>query len=152
MEAAINGLPALAVSLASYDPNSDFGPAAEVAAAVARTVRVCGLPAGVFLNVNVPPRPDAARREVRLTRLGRRVYRDVLLRREDPRGRPYYWIGGDPPTGEPDPDTDIWALEHELVSITPVHMDMTAYSLLEEKDEWRCRLLKELSREPGGER
>ncbi|NPV07413.1 MAG: 5'/3'-nucleotidase SurE [Anaerolineae bacterium] len=150
MEATINGLPAIAVSLASYNSELDFGPAAEVAAAVAETAHVCGLPPDVFLNVNVPPGPEAARRDVRLTRLGRRVYRDVLLRREDPRGRPYYWIGGDPPTGEPEPDTDIWALEHGLVSITPIHMDMTAYPLLNKEGEWRRRLLAALSAGRGG--
>lgn len=144
MEACIFGLPAIAVSLACYEGELEFRPAAVVAAAVAATVAETGLAAGEFLNVNVPRRPLAELRGVEVTRLGRRIYRDVLVKRIDPLGRPYYWIGGDPPTGDPDPGTDIWAVENGYVSVTPVQMDMTARHRLDGGREWAGRIAEAL--------
>lgn len=135
MEAVIFGLPAMAVSLDSYE-SRDFGLAAEVAARVVSQVLEQGPPAGTFLNVNVPSRPADEVRGVAITRLGRRVYRDVLIPRSDPRGQPYYWIGGEPPGGHLDEGTDIWALAHGFVSITPVHLDMTAHEMIPVLQGW----------------
>jgi len=97
MEAAIWGLPSLAISLDTPDNHLgslDYGPAAEVACQVAANVIRHGLPAGTLLNVNIPSLPRAEIRGFKVTRQGLRVYRDSLVRRTDPRGRPYYWIGG----------------------------------------------------------
>ncbi len=69
-----------------------------------------------------------------ITRMGRRVYRDVLIERQDPRGRPYYWIGGDPPGGHLDEGTDIWAVANGYVSVTPMRLDLTAHEVLPELD------------------
>jgi 5'-nucleotidase len=77
---------------------------------------------------------------VAITRLGRRVYRDELVSRLDPRGRPYYWIGGEPPGGVPDQGTDIWAVSNGYISITPVYLDMTAYHFQEELRRWNIGL------------
>jgi 5'-nucleotidase len=71
-----------------------------------------------------------------ITRQGLRVYRDELIRREDPRGRPYYWIGGDAPTGVPEVGTDVGMLKEGYVSITPLSLDMTAYSIMDELKKW----------------
>jgi 5'-nucleotidase len=137
MEAVIFGLPAVAVSLDTYAP-ADYTLAGQVAARAVGQVLARGLPPGVFLNVNVPCLPDRCGEieGVRITRLGRREYRDVLVERQDPRGRPYYWIGGDLPTGAQDEGTDIWAVAHGYASITPIHLDMTAYELLAELERW----------------
>ena len=62
--------------------------------------------------------------------------RDLLVRREDPRGRPYYWIGGEAPTGVPEEGTDIGAMAEGYVSITPLHLDMTAYQVMDELSGW----------------
>jgi len=69
-----------------------------------------------------------------------RVYRDALDRRQDPRGRPYYWIGGEAPTGVPEEGTDIGALAHGAVSITPLHTDLTAYPAVQEMSLWNLEL------------
>jgi 5'-nucleotidase len=135
MEAVIFELPAVAVSLDSYE-SAEFGFAAEVAARVVTQVLERGLPPSTFLNVNVPHRPRHEIAGVAITRLGRRVYRDVLIQREDPRGRPYYWIGGEPPTGHQDEGTDIWALARGNISITPVQLDMTAHGMIPELQGW----------------
>jgi 5'-nucleotidase len=60
----------------------------------------------------------------------------VLVARADPRGRPYYWIGGEAPTGVPDEGTDIGALAEGYVSITPLHLDLTSYRALETLQAW----------------
>jgi 5'-nucleotidase len=74
---------------------------------------------------------------IELTRLGHRVYHDKLITREDPRGRPYYWIGGLPPKGVAEHGTDIWALENNLISITPLNLDMTSHRMLDELKRWK---------------
>jgi 5'-nucleotidase len=135
MEAVIFGLPAVAVSLSSYESH-EFGFAAEVGGKVVGQVLARGLPPGVFLNVNVPSLPAEEIGGMAVTRLGRRVYRDILIERQDPRGRPYYWIGGEPPGGHEDEGTDIWALARGFVSVSPVHLDMTAHELLPDLRQW----------------
>jgi 5'-nucleotidase len=133
MEAAIQGLPGIAVSLDTPEGHSgarDYTPAAEVAASIARRVMQNGLPRGLVLNVNVPYGPRQGMRGVAVTRQGLRVYRDELVRRLDPRGRPYYWIGGESPSGLSEPDTDFWALRENYISITPLQLDLTAVEQL----------------------
>lgn len=144
MEGCISGIPAIAISLVCFDPEADFAPAARVAADAVALVKREGLPSGVFLNLNVPRLPTRDLKGVRVTRLGRRLYRDELVRRLDPRGRPYYWIGGEPPSGEASDGTDIWAVENGFVSLTPVQMDMTAYSLLAKHEHWAGQLAEGL--------
>src|SRR5512146_3059186 len=92
MEAAISGLPGIAVSLDTpplLEGALDFAPAAAVAKAVAANVIANGLPKGVLLSVNVPYLPLEAVRGFQVTRQGLRIYRDALVERRDPRGRPY---------------------------------------------------------------
>jgi len=140
MEAVVSGLPAIAVSLDSYEPGKDFGPAAHFAARLAHMVQREGLPANTFLNVNVPAVPAGQIRGVLLTRLGKRLYNDALIRRQDPRGRDYYWIGGGPPSGIVEDGTDIGAVANGFISVTPLCMDMTDYGLLERLQRWHAEL------------
>jgi 5'-nucleotidase len=137
MEGTINEIPSIAVSLdADHAENIDFVPAATFAARIARRVLSTGLPADTFLNVNVPPIPLDQVRGVRITRLGKRIYRDALVERQDQQGKSYYWIGGEPPTGVIEEGTDIGALAQHYVSITPVHMDMTSHVLIDRFKPW----------------
>ncbi len=139
MEAAISGLAAMAVSLDTPENSHgerDYASAARVAALLARQVLDRGLPPGVLLNVNVPSRPLAALRGLTFTRQGLRLYRDALVRREDPRGRPYYWIGGEAPTGVEEEGTDFWALAQGFVSVTPLQLDLTAHAHLQTFEAW----------------
>ena len=68
--------------------------------------------------------------------MGIRVYHDVLIERLDPKGQPYYWIGGEPPTGEPEEGTDVGALACGNISITPLNLDMTDRGQLAQLDQW----------------
>ena len=135
MEAVILGIPGLAVSLDSPENHLgmlDYAPAAKIACQLAAKVIASGLPKGILLNINVPYLPEEEINGWQLTRQGLRVYQDALDVRQDPRGRPYYWIGGDVPTGVPDRGTDFGALAEGFVSITPLHLDLTAHQMLEE--------------------
>lgn len=140
MEAVIWDLPGIAVSLDSPENHLgrlDYQSSAWVAKQVVARVIQNGLPASTLLNVNVPYRPYDQIQGFRITRLGLRVYRDQLDSRVDPRGVPYYWIGGEAPTGVPDEGTDFGALDQGYVSIAPLHMDMTAYSAMENLQSWQ---------------
>lgn len=140
MEAAISGLPGVAVSLdlpPLLEGALNFAPAAQIARRVAENVLANGLPESTLLSVNVPYLPLEQIKGVHITRQGLRIYRDALVRREDPRGRPYYWIGGEAPSGVPDEGTDIGALHAGYVAVTPVHLDMTAHHMLDSLRQWR---------------
>jgi 5'-nucleotidase len=136
MEAALDGVPAIAVSLDAQEQAQHYATAGEYAARLAQRLLQLRLPSDTLLNVNVP---DVALEEIRgvaITRGGKRIYYDQLITRQDPYGHPYYWIGGERPGGDHELEgTDIWALAHHLVSITPVHMDMTNYALINELEQ-----------------
>jgi 5'-nucleotidase len=138
MEAVIAGVPGIAVSLDSKPGHGelDYGPAARMAGKVAARVIELGLPAGVLLNVNVPCLREDEIKDILITRQGLRVYRDALDARNDPRGRPYYWIGGDYPTGVDEAGTDFGALTAGCVSITPLQLDLTAKDALDRLQKW----------------
>jgi 5'-nucleotidase len=140
MEAVIAGVPGIAVSLDSPEGFSgalDFSTAAQAGQIVAKKVLENGLPPGVLLNVNVPYLPFAQVSGFTVTRHGLRIYRDRLDARTDPRGRPYYWIGGDSPTGLAEDGTDFGALKAGWISVTPLHLDLTAHQALPAIMEWQ---------------
>jgi 5'/3'-nucleotidase len=132
MEGALLGFASMAVSQAQ--PGAEgFAGAAEVARLVAARVLVEGLPRQTLLNVNIPPAPSVG---IRVTRLGRRVYREKAVREVDPRGRPYYWLGAGPPEWDEDEGSDIAAIRDGFATVTPVHLDLTNYSALRRMTEW----------------
>lgn len=140
MEAAIVGLPAIAVSLDSPENHKsklDYKTSASVARHVAKRVMAEGLPAGAVINVNVPYLKESELKGYMVTRQGLRVYRDELDRRFDPRGKPYYWIGGQAPTGVDEPGTDFGALQAGYVSVTPLQLDLTHHKLMDELKKWK---------------
>ena len=93
---------------------------------------------GLLLNMNIPRPRRGGLRTFRVTRLGHRVYTDVISEKIDPRGRTYYWIAGKP-TWKREPDTDHAAVEEGYVSVTPLKMDYTNYDLLEQMRGWTLR-------------
>jgi 5'-nucleotidase len=140
MEAVIAGIPGVAVSLETmenYLGEIDYGPAARAAGSVVRQVIENGLEHEILLNVNVPFLPDDRIRGICLTRQGLRVYHSRLDERTDPRNKPYYWIGGDAPTGVPERGTDVGALAEGFVSVTPLQLDLTAYKSFTDLNTWQ---------------
>jgi hypothetical protein len=123
------------------DPvTDDFSLAAAAAVVVARAILERGLEPAQLLNVNVPAIPLDRCAGIEVTRLGKRIYQDELIRRADPRGVPYYWVGGPPPTGQAIPGTDVHAVLHDRVSITPIQLDLTADRFLERLRGWELRI------------
>jgi 5'-nucleotidase len=138
MEAVISGIPGIAVSLVvpESDEECRYESAARAAASIVQVSLRSKIPQGILLNVNVPYPPEGILRGVRVTRQGLRIYRDALVTRKDPRGRPYYWIGGEPPSGVLEDGTDIQAVSEGYVSITPVQLDLTAHTVVRDLQEW----------------
>jgi len=127
MEGTLLGVPSIAISLVGRDEYC-FDPAARCAARLARWVLERGLPSDTLLNVNVPPLPAGTDpRGLALTRMGRRRYGDAIVEKLDPRGRKYYWIGGEELTFVEEEGTDFHAISQGLISVTPIHLDLTNY-------------------------
>jgi 5'-nucleotidase len=135
MESVILGCPAFAISQEYYE-HPDFALAAMAAGIVARNVLEHGLAPGELVNVNVPAVPLDEFEGFEVTRLGKRVYQDELLERRDPRGIPYFWIGGPPPSGLAIQGTDFHAVVNRKIAITPIHLDLTGRSLLRRLRTW----------------
>ncbi len=142
LEALISGIPALAVSQDSWGraPES-YRCAADFASQVALRILASGRK-DLLLNINVPGLSCDQIAGVEITRLGHRIYRDVLVQREDPRGDKYYWIGGEPPTGVIEQGTDVAALAANRISVTPLQLDLTAHHLHDELEKWQLTVSK----------
>jgi len=130
MEGAILGIPSMAVSLASWK-HPDFSAATRVTRNLAAALLSRSLPERFLVSVNVPPLPLEEIRGIRVTRLGSRVYNDAIVRKTDPRGRDYFWIGGSEPSWEASSGTDTAAIEEGYVSLTPLLLDLTDAGRLE---------------------
>ena len=133
-EACILGFPSIAVSLVSPEA-TDYPKSAEITLRVACRILEYGLPKGVFLNVNIPPEWSGGKFEI--TNLGTRSYREIIIEKVDPRGKPYFWIGGQADKWQGDSNCDFAAIERRNVSVTPLHLNMTAVHALEEISTWK---------------
>jgi len=140
LEAAIHGLPAVAFSLAQADADhlADYRVAASVAQGIAKRALEQGLPPYTILNVNIPPvKRIEDLRGIRLTRQGVRTYRDRLVGV----GEGVVRVEGEPPTANTDElGSDVWAVHRDYVSVTPVHLDMTAHRFMASLEAWDLRL------------
>jgi 5'-nucleotidase len=149
LEGTILGVPSIAVSQEGKQ-TFRFGVAATYAVRVARAVLRYGLPAETLLNVNVPDRPQASIAGARITSLSRRRFDDPIIEKVDPHGRKYYWIAGTRVTWNRRKDSDHEALRRGMVSITPIHLDVTHYAVLEQLRGWET--LIERGRKTGSSR
>ena len=139
MEALIWETPGIAFSLGSLENHLgtlDYTAASGVARHVVEVSLAHRFLPGMLLNVNIPYLTADELKGTRITRQGLRVYRDRLDKRVDPRGRPYYWIGGDSPTGTPEEGTDVGAISSGYVSITPIQLDLTMYPSIPTLGDW----------------
>lgn len=137
LEGAIMGIPSMAISLVTRDDNPRYQPAANFAVKLARKVLKTGLPRGMVLNVNVPNLPQRLIKGYTFCKLGKRNYGDIIVDKIDPRGKKYYWIGGDE-TGYTDiPGSDCNTILEKKISITPLKVDVTDYPFLEEISDWK---------------
>ena len=136
MEGTLLSIPSFAISLVSISrENFDFKNAARFAARLARFILKNRLPKDTLLNINVPDVDEI--KGYRITKQGKRLYGDAIVEKVDPRGKKYYWIGGDILKWEGGEDTDFKAITSNFISITPVHLDMTNYASFKELHKWK---------------
>jgi len=139
LEATLQGVPAFAMSAAG-DGSFDFQAASLCAGRLAKEILRRGLPRDTLLNVNVPNLPPEKLKGWAVTRQGRRVYSETVVRNVDPRGHAYYWIGGTSASWEPGRDTDHDALRNGWVSVTPLHVDLTNHRAMDVVRGWGLSL------------
>ncbi|WP_418790002.1 5'/3'-nucleotidase SurE [Phosphitispora sp. TUW77] len=136
LEGVINGVPSIAVSLASWE-SVDFDYAAKFAQKLVKVVLDKGLPDETLLNVNVPVLNDEKKpNRVAVTRLGKRRYENTFEKRRDPRGKDYYWMGGEVMDIMAEPGTDIASVKNGEISVTPLFFDVTDNNFMNMVREW----------------
>lgn len=134
-EASILGIDAIAFSLCRWD-GGDFEVAGRLARRIAARVLRRGLPPGILLNVNIPAKSAEAIRGLMVTRQARSRWEESFSERTDPFDQTYYWLTGTFVNLDEGENTDVYAIEHDYVSITPIQHDLTAYRHLNEIREW----------------
>ncbi len=140
MEATVLGIPAVASSYTGEHPEELEG-WQEVIADFLRGVLVRDdFPRDTLLSVNLPNVAPDEVKGVRVTKLGRRRYQDSLTRAQDPSGKEYFWIGGGTTNWTGPEDSDFRAVKDGFISVTPLHLDLTHYELLEDIRAWDLRL------------
>ena len=136
MEGTIYGIPSMAFSIAASG-HYHYSTAAAYCRRIAAYVLEHSLPYDTLLNVNVPNLPQERIKGIKITRQGKRIYDNSIQETHDPWGAKHYWIGGGSAHWERGGDTDIEAVQEDMVSITPIHLDLTNYEALAFfRDRW----------------
>jgi 5'-nucleotidase len=132
------GLPALALSMASGNPEH-YATGARVAQEMVQHLQVEPLPHDTILNINIPDLPWDEIQGYRATRLGHRHKAEPVVESTDPRGRKVYWVGPAGAEQDAGPGTDFNAIREGYISVTPLQVDLTRHSSLEQIGEWLIR-------------
>ena len=135
MEGRFLGLPAIAVSMGSYEPQH-FESAAKAIVQIVDQLQQQPLTQDSILNVNVPDLPWHEIKGIKATRLGNRHKSEGVIKQTDPRGEPVYWVGPPGKTQDAGEGTDFHAVEHGFISMTPLQIDLTRYDSLQGLGEW----------------
>jgi len=136
MEGLAAGIPSVAISYGSFDLEHLESHRTGLTRLLQGIVAVESFPRDTLLNVNLPPIPGDQVKGVKVTHLGSRVFHEEVARMKDPWGRDIYWIGGGHVTWSGGADSDFRAVGEGFISVTPLHVDMTNYDLLEVAREW----------------
>lgn len=129
VEAAIESIPSIGFSLLDYSVEADFGPARKYVRIIVEQVLSQPMDKHLILNVNFPAVPDNLIKGIKVCRQAYAKYEEDFVERNDPNKRKYYWLTGKFVNFDRGRDTDVWALEHNYVSVVPVQFDMTNYVL-----------------------
>ncbi|MDD3364371.1 MAG: 5'/3'-nucleotidase SurE, partial [Syntrophomonas sp.] len=145
-EGVIMGSPSISVSLNSYRDKVDFSFSAQFTRRLVSAVMEQGIDKNTLLNINIPVLPPEEVKGIRISKLGARNYDNLFEERHDPRGNTYYWLGGGVLKEEQDEDSDVYAVEQGYISITPIHLDLTDYNLMDKYQQLSCTYLESLIR------
>lgn len=137
MEGLSLGIPGVAISFAGSDLDIMDTHRAWLERLVGDIARVPQFPRETLLNINLPPVPGDEIRGIRVTTLGRRVFSESLMETKDPWGRRMYWIGGGQISWSGSEESDFHAVQDGYISVTPLHVDLTNYDLLEDVRSWQ---------------
>lgn len=140
MEATILGIPAVAISYTGKDTEQIESWQPLVRRLLSQLLQRSDFPKDTLLNINLPAIPPEEVAGIRVTRLGRRAYMESLTRARDPSGREYFWIGGGESRWWGSEDSDFRAVHCKCISLTPLHLDLTNYDLIEGIEQWRLGL------------
>ncbi|GMR04083.1 MAG: 5'/3'-nucleotidase SurE [Gammaproteobacteria bacterium] len=135
MEGRFLGVPAMAVSLVGQQ-GQHFATAADIVVRLVHKLRHEPLSADTILNINVPDVLPDAIAGLEATRLGHRHQAEPMIRAADPHGNPVYWVGVPGPEADAGPGTDFHAIRQNFISITPLHVDLTRYTALDQVSSW----------------
>ena len=135
VEGRFLGLPAIAISMAGNEIHH-YKTAALIAKQLVMQLQTTGLPSQTILNVNLPDLPLDKLQGMQVTRLGTRHCAEPTIKDHDPRGRPIYWIGRPGVEADSGIGTDFYAINAAMVSVTPLHLDMTNYKLFDQLSHW----------------
>jgi len=136
MEAVTLGVPGVAISFAGEELETLRTYRNLLRRLIQKVTEVKNFPSETLLNINLPPVPAEEVRGIRVTKLGSRFFSESLAQSKDPRGRDIYWIGGGTITWTGDAESDHAAVAEGYISVTPLHMDLTNYGLLETVRGW----------------
>lgn len=141
MEASLEGIPSVGFSLCDYRHDADFTAAAYFARIVAQSILKDGLPENTLLNVNIPKGKTEELKGLKVSRQAKAKWEEEFIERDDPFGRPYYWLTGKFVNYDEGTDTDEWALANGYVSVVPVQHDLTAHKAINFiKEKWRVNV------------
>jgi len=140
MEAVTLGVPGIAFSFASRDPQLMATYEVTLIRLIRQITEIATFPPETLLNINLPKRAASEVKGIRVTKLGSRFFSSSITRMNDPWGREVFWIGGGDVTWTGDDDTDHQAVKDGYISVTPLHMDLTNYRLLETVQSWNLSL------------
>jgi 5'-nucleotidase len=135
VEGAMRNVPSLAISIAGFE-DFKFKSAALFTKEIASNLMKNILPSNLVLNINFPNIDYEEIKGVEITRHGKRVYQDEVKIIHDPQGTTHYWLGGELPEGNIEPDTDFEAISKNEVSITPLSLDLTNYQMMPKVQDW----------------
>ncbi|MEX2282362.1 MAG: 5'/3'-nucleotidase SurE [Gemmatimonadota bacterium] len=140
MEATILGIPAIAISYTGAESEQIAEWVEPLSSLLEQLLKRDDFPAETLININLPGIAPAEVKGVQITTLGRRAYVGSLTRALDPNGREYYWIGGGESKWWGGPEVDFRAVHSGYISVTPLHLDLTNYKLLENIRTWELKL------------
>jgi len=138
VEAAIESIPSAGFSLLDYSVEADFNAARKYARLIVEQMLRHPLDKHCVLNVNIPPVPPSLIKGIKICRQAYAKYEEDFIERKDPTGKKYYWLTGEFVNFDKGKDTDVWALQHNYVSVVPVQFDLTHYGLKEKMQKtWK---------------
>lgn len=145
IEGAIEGLPSIGFSLCDYSSKADFSHVEEYVKSIAEQVLQNGIPKGVALNVNFPPKRNEALRGIKVCRQARAKWQEDFDERFDPNGRKYFWMAGNFVNFDKGEDNDEWAIANNYVSVVPCQFDLTAHHAISQlNNDWDWEKLKNI--------